>query len=211
MRSRITLPVDTHWLRRARRRRGAARRRTSRGERRRRRRDRGVARRDRATQEHHAGASFAWRSPQLRRVLYYVFAARARRDDRRSEQPLRHLRRLVDLRRRQRARRRAGRLSLEDRCDQDLHAPAATEIHTWPYVSTAPYPGRMALSLSGTVLAQEIHTTLVGRSPRRTGPEAGEAAVFARHHSVRLRSWIAHASSSRRTARMSPAGTGRIR
>ena len=47
--------VDTHWLRRARRRRGAARRRTGRGGRRRR--DRGVARRDRATQEHHAGAS----------------------------------------------------------------------------------------------------------------------------------------------------------
>ena len=55
--------------------------------------------------------------------------------------------------------------------------PAATEIYTWPYVFTAPHPFRIALSLSGTVLAQEIrdYPTLA----RQAGLAVGGSAVFA--------------------------------
>ena len=67
----------------------------------------------------------------------------------------------------------------EDRSIKIFALPAATAIHTWPYVSTAPYPSRMALSLSGTVLAQEIHTFAFRTLARQAGPAAGGSAVFA--------------------------------
>ena len=67
----------------------------------------------------------------------------------------------------------------EDRSIKIFALPAATAIHTWPYVFTAPYPSRMALSLSGTVLAQEIHTYALQTLARQAGPAAGGSAVFA--------------------------------
>lgn len=68
--------------------------------------------------------------------------------------------------------------SSQDRSINIFALPAGTPLHTWPYVSTGPYPSRMALSLSGTVLAQEIHTFAFSTLARQAGPAAGGSPVF---------------------------------
>ena len=67
--------------------------------------------------------------------------------------------------------------SSQNRSIKIFALPAATEIYTWPYVFTAPHPFRIALSLSGTVLAQEIRD--YPALARQAGLAAGGSAVFA--------------------------------